>query len=92
MEEEKTLLNEVASEGYDAADRPFDFVGEGGATALVCEPDPAVREKIGGGLKELGYQITAPATAKDALKAMRFHVFDVVVAKRTFRHGESGGK
>ncbi len=84
MEEEKTLLNEVASEDYDAADRPFDFVGEGGATALVCEPDPAVREKISDGLKELGYQITTPATAKDALKAMRFHVFDVVVLNELF--------
>jgi CheY-like chemotaxis protein len=84
MEEEKTLVSEVASEGYNAADRPFDFVGEGGATALVCEPDPAVREKISGGLKDLGYQITAPATAKDALKAMRFHVFDVVVLNELF--------
>ena len=84
MDEQKALLNEVASEGYDAADRPFDFVGEGGATALVCEPDPAVREKIGGGLKDLGYQVTAPEKAKDALKAMRFHVFDVVVVNELF--------
>ncbi len=84
MEEEKTLVNEVSSEGYDAADRPFDFVGEGGATALVCEPDPAVREKINGSLKDLGYHITSPATAKDALKAMRFHVFDVVVLNELF--------
>jgi CheY-like chemotaxis protein len=84
MEEQKALLNEVASEGYDAADRPFDFVVEGGATALVCEPDPAIREKISGDLKELGYQITAPVSAKDALKAMRFHVFDVVVLNERF--------
>jgi CheY-like chemotaxis protein len=84
MEEQKALLNEVASEGYDAADRPFDFVEEGGATALVCEPDPAVREKISVGLKELGYQITVPVSAKDALKAMRFHVFDVVVLNELF--------
>jgi CheY-like chemotaxis protein len=84
MEEQKALLNEVASEGYDAADRPFDFVGEGGETALICEPDPAVREKISGNLNELGYQITAPVSAKDALKAMRFHVFDVVVANELF--------
>jgi CheY-like chemotaxis protein len=84
MEEQKALLNEVALESYDAADRPFDFVVEGGATALVCEPDPAVREKIGGGLKELGYQITTPVSAKDALKAMRFHVFDVVVLNELF--------
>ncbi len=84
MEEQKALLNEVASEGYDAADKPFDFVGEGGATALVCEPDAAVREKIGGGLKALGYQVTAPASAKEALKAMRFHLFDVIVLNELF--------
>ena len=84
MEEQKTLMNEVASAGYDAADRPFDFVGEGGATALVCESDPAVREKIGSSLKELGYQITAAATTKDALKAMRFHVFDCIVVDELF--------
>jgi CheY-like chemotaxis protein len=84
MEEQKALLNEAASESYDAADRPFDFVVEGGATALVCEPDPAGREKISEGLKEQGYQITAPVSAKDALKAMRFHVFDVVVLNELF--------
>ncbi len=84
MEEEKTLVNEVASEDYDAADRPFDFLEEGGETALVCELDPAVREGISGSLKDLGYQVTAPLTAKDALKAMRFHVFDVVVLNELF--------
>ena len=83
MEEDKTLLNEVASEDYDASDRPFDFVGEG-ETALVCEPDPAVREKILGALKELGYQITQPASAKEALRYMRFHVYDLVVVNESF--------
>ncbi|MHB8909379.1 MAG: response regulator [Syntrophales bacterium] len=77
-------MNEVASEDYDAADRPFDFVGEGGATALLCESDPAARETISGFLNDLGYQITEPVTAKDALKAMRFHVFDVVVLNERF--------
>ena len=56
MEEQKALLNEVASEGYDASDRLFDFVDEGGATALVCEPDPAARERISSGIKALGYR------------------------------------
>lgn len=84
MAEEKTLVNEVASEDYDPADRPFDFVGEGGETALLCEPDPAVRETISASLRDLGYQITEPTTAKDALKAMRFHVFDVVVLNERF--------
>ena len=84
MNDDKTLLNQVASASYDPADRPFDFVGEGGATALVCEPDPALREKINNGLKKMGYQITMPVTAMDALKAMRFHIFDVVVLNELF--------
>jgi CheY-like chemotaxis protein len=84
MEEEKTLLKEVVSEGYDAADRPFDFVEEGGATALICESDPTLREKISDILKDFGYLITAATVAKDALKAMRFHVFDVVVLNELF--------
>ena len=84
MEEQKAILKEAAADGYNAADRPFDFVGEGGATALVCEPDPAVREKISSGIKAIGYQITAPETARDTLKAMRFHIFDLVVVNELF--------
>jgi hypothetical protein len=84
MEEEKNLLNQVASEDYDAADRPFDFVGEGAATALVCESDPAIREKISAAMKALGYRITAPEKARDALKSMRFHIFDLVILNELF--------
>lgn len=84
MEEQKTLLNEVELEEYDAGDKPFDFLEEGGETALVCESDPVVREKISDSLKNLGYQITAPEKAKDALKAMRFHLFDLVVVNERF--------
>ena len=84
MEEQKTLSTEVASEGYDAADRPFDFLGDGSTTALVCDSDPAVREKICSRLKELGYLITVPVSAKDALKAMRFCLFDILVVNEHF--------
>jgi CheY-like chemotaxis protein len=84
MEEGKTLVNEVTAASYDAADRPFDFVGEGGLTALLCEPDPAARERIGESLKALGYQITTPGTIREALKAMRFHLFDLVVVNERF--------
>ncbi len=85
MEDQKDLMSEGMSEGYDSADRLFDFVGgEVGMTALVCETDPAVREKISEGLQGLEYQITTPEKAKEALKAMRFHVFDVVVVNELF--------
>jgi hypothetical protein len=88
MEEGITPGGDVAAEGYDAADRPFDFVGEGSETALVCVADPALQEKISSSLKEGEYQATAAVTAKDALKAMRFHVFDVVVLDELFDTAE----
>lgn len=84
MEEEKTLVNQVTSDTYDASDKPFDFVEEGAETAMICESDPAMKEKIGNAMKSLGYRVTEPATAKDALKYMRFHVFNVVILNENF--------
>jgi hypothetical protein len=84
MGQEKILLNEMAAENDDFADRPLDFMGEVGATALVCEPDPSVRKIICGGLEKLGYKITTPGMAKEALNAMRFHIFDIVVINELF--------
>lgn len=84
MEEEKTVINDVAAGSYNAADMPFDFVEEGAETVLVCEPDPAVREKIVGAMKTLGYRITEAADTRDALKKSRFHVYDAVVLNERF--------
>ena len=84
MEEEKTLSNEEDSYEYDASDKPFDFVEVGIGTALVCESDPAAREKISSALRLMGYQITQPDSIKDAVKNMRFHIYDVVVVNENF--------
>jgi len=84
MEDEKNLLSEVASDAYDASDKPFDFVGEDGETALICETDESAKEKISTALKGLGYQVTEASSARDALKKMRFHVYDLVVLNENF--------
>ncbi|MFH1080541.1 MAG: hypothetical protein V1766_09845 [Pseudomonadota bacterium] len=84
MGEEKTLFNQVDESLYDAADKPFDFVDVEGETALVCESDPSIREKISEAMKLLDYMITEAASAKDALKKMRFHTYDVVVLNEHF--------
>jgi CheY-like chemotaxis protein len=90
MEEEKSLLNELAAENYDASDRPFDFVEADTETALICEPDGTIREKIGNALKNMGYQTTEAASTKDALKSMRFHLYDMVIVNDNFDLPESG--
>jgi CheY-like chemotaxis protein len=84
MEEEKSLMNEVAAGGYDASDRPFDFVDTNAETVLVCEPDEQVRAKLSSALHDMGYQTTLAASAREALKSMRFHLFDMVVVNENF--------
>ncbi len=70
--------------GYDASERPFDFIEEGAKTALICDADPVNREKLVEALKNLDYHVTHPPTARDALKQMRFHVFDLIVVNENF--------
>jgi len=81
---EKTLIDKVSQEGYDASEKPFDFVEEGVETALLCEPDPSLRLKVHQILNNMGYQTREPESAMAALKQMRFHVFDIIVANEFF--------
>ena len=81
---EKTIFDEVLSGTYDASEKPFDFVEEGVETALLCEPDPAIRAKIRMALEKMKYNTTEPKSAVEALKQMRFHVFDLVVLNELF--------
>lgn len=81
---EKTLLDEVDADAYDAEAKPFDFLEEGAETALLCEPDKTVRSKIRKALDNLGYHTTEPDSAREVLKQMRFHVFDMVVINELF--------
>jgi hypothetical protein len=83
-EKEKTILDEVDADTYDASDKPFDFVEEGVNTALLCESDAAIQKKIKAALYNMDYHITTPQLPKDALKQMRFHVFDMVVLNERF--------
>ena len=69
---------------YDASERPFDFLEEGAETALLCEPDPAAREKLEKKLRSMGYYLTSPENSRAVLKQMRYHQFDVIVVNETF--------
>ena len=80
----KNLFDEVDSDAYDAEEKPFDFLEEGAQTALLCEPYQTVRTKIRKALDNLGYHTTEPDSAREVLKQMRFHVFDMVVINELF--------
>jgi DNA-binding response OmpR family regulator len=52
--------------------------------ALICESDPALREKIGADLKNSGYEITFSETDADATDALLLRLFDVVIVAESF--------
>ena len=69
---------------YDTSDKPFDFIEEEGLTALVCEQNPIARKTIESALSLMDYQITVAESARDALKRMRYHVYDLIVVDENF--------
>lgn len=81
---ERVPLNEVDTAAYNPADRPFDFIEEEGKTALVCEHQPQLQKTIMDALDQMEYQITVAENARDALKRMRYHVYDIVVVDEDF--------
>jgi CheY-like chemotaxis protein len=56
-------------------------------TAMICEQDPVIRDKISGELKKMGFLTAQPATYKEALRHMRFHVFNVIFIDEDFDTG-----
>ena len=73
-----------AMSGYNASEKPFDFIEEEGLTSLVCEPNPTVRRTITNALEVMDYQITEAENARDALKRMRYHNYDLFVINENF--------
>ena len=82
----KPVASSAASDGaaYDSSEKPFDFIEEEGLTALVCEQNPIARKTITSALGLMDYQITAAESARDALKRMRYHVYDLIVVDENF--------
>lgn len=69
---------------YDTSDKPFDFIEEEGLTALLCQQNPIARKTIESALSLMDYQITIAESARDALKRMRYHVYDLIVVDENF--------
>jgi predicted Zn finger-like uncharacterized protein len=80
----ETLVHEVDSHTYDATEKPFDYVHAGVQTALLCENDSEVRQKIHDVVEAMNYHVVEAASARNALKYMRFHTYNLVVVNETF--------
>jgi CheY-like chemotaxis protein len=77
-------FDEIASDSYDASEKPFDFVEEEGETVLVCTSDSSMLSKIQPILESMEYHMTTVEDARDALKKMRFHLYDLILVDENF--------
>ena len=88
MAEEKARTNvKTSAEGLDYSGRPFGYVMPDTETAMICEQDPVIRDKIVSELKKMGFLTAQPASYKEALKHMRFHIFSVIFIDEDFDTG-----
>jgi hypothetical protein len=69
---------------YDASEKPFDFLEEEGLTAMVCENDPESVKKIREVLDIMEYSVTVPDSVRDALRKMKYHVYDLILVNESF--------
>ena len=74
----------VDEEGYDASEKPFDFLEEEGKTALICENDSARFKQIKEILEIMEYNITEPEGIRDALRKMKYHTYHLVLVNEGF--------
>ncbi len=75
---------QAPDDDYDASEKPFDFLEEEGLTAMVCENDPAALKKIKEVLDIMEYSVTVPSSVRDALRKMKYHVYDLVLVNESF--------
>ena len=71
-------------DGYETSDKPFDFIEEEGKIALVCESDTVIREGIVRALELLEYHVSEVADNREALRNLRYKVYDLVLVDEYF--------
>ena len=77
-------FTEEEGESYDASEKPFDFIEEEGKTALVCESEALIRDKMRPTLELMEYHVNEVPTSRDALKKMRYHTYDLILLNEYF--------
>ena len=87
MSEEKSTLDATGSSGIDYSGRPFGYLNPDSETAMICEQDTAIRDEISKALKTLHIDVVEPTTFKEALRYLRFHIFNVIVVDENFDTG-----
>jgi len=71
-------------EEYEQPDRIFEFIEDEGKTALICEMDKSVKEKIKPVLDFMEYHIVEVDSAREAIKRLRYNTFNIIIINEEF--------
>ena len=71
-------------DGYDNSEKPFDFIEEEGKIALICESDTVIHQSLVSALELLEYHVTEAVDNREALRNLRYKVYDLVVVDEYF--------
>jgi len=74
----------TTSGGMDYSGRPFGYLSPDKDTSMICVQDKDICEHLIKQLVKLDYDVVAPTTFKEALRYMRFHIFNVIVVDENF--------
>lgn len=84
MSEENTAAESTTSEAIDYSGRPFGYLSPDKDTAMICVQDKATCDILSKSLIDLDYDVVTPTTFKEALRYMRFHIFDIIIVDENF--------
>jgi len=71
-------------EEYEQPDRMFEFIEDEGKTALICEADKNVKEKIKPVLDFMEYHIVEANNARETIKRLRYNFFNIIIINEEF--------
>jgi predicted Zn finger-like uncharacterized protein len=72
------------SDEYDKPERMFEFIEDEGKTALICEVDKSVKDKVKPVLDFMEYHIVEADTARETIKRLRYNFFNVIIINEEF--------
>jgi len=84
---EELMQDALAAEPASSEDlmrESFEMARLGGKTALICEPHTAARDKLKAMLESMDYFTVEAEDTRNALRRMRYHLFDLVVVNENF--------
>ncbi|HDS05418.1 MAG TPA: response regulator [Deltaproteobacteria bacterium] len=84
MSEENTTTQSATSEAIDYSGRPFGYLSPDKDTAMICVQDKTTCDILSKALIDLDYDVVTPTTFKEALRYMRFHIFDIIIVDENF--------